>query len=66
MISENLERILKELPQGIRLVAVSKFHPLSKLMEAYSFGQRAFGENRPQEFAAKAVQMPQGSGNSGT
>lgn len=59
MISANLDSILKELPQGVRLVAVSKFHPLSKLMEAYSFGQRAFGENRPQEFAAKAVQMPQ-------
>lgn len=59
MISENLERILKELPQGVRLVAVSKFHPLSKLQEAYAMGQRAFGENRPQEFAAKAVQMPQ-------
>lgn len=59
MISENLERILKELPQGVRLVAVSKFHPLSELQEAYAMGQRAFGENRPQEFAAKAVQMPQ-------
>ena len=59
MISENLESILKELPQGVRLVAVSKFHPLSELQEAYAMGQRAFGENRPQEFAAKAVQMPQ-------
>ena len=59
MISENLEKILKELPQGVRLVAVSKFHPLSELQEAYAMGQRAFGENRPQEFAAKAVQMPQ-------
>ena len=59
MISDNLESILKELPQGVRLVAVSKFHPLSELQEAYAMGQRAFGENRPQEFAAKAVQMPQ-------
>ena len=59
MISENLERIIKELPQGVRLVAVSKFHPLSELQEAYAMGQRAFGENRPQEFAAKAVQLPQ-------
>ena len=58
MISDNLEGILKELPQGVRLVAVSKFHPLSKLLEAYAMGQRAFGENRPQEFAFKAVQMP--------
>lgn len=59
MISENLHRIKEELPPEVKLVAVSKFHPLSSLIEAYSEGQRAFGENRAQEFAAKAVQMPQ-------
>ncbi len=59
MISDNLENILSELPSGVKLVAVSKFHPLEALLEAYAMGQRAFGENRPQEFAAKAVQMPQ-------
>ena len=59
MISQNLEELISELPQGVKLVAVSKFHPLDALLEAYSMGQRAFGENRPQEFAAKAVQMPQ-------
>ena len=59
MISDNLENILSELPQGVKLVAVSKFQPLEALLEAYAMGQRCFGENRPQEFAAKAVQMPQ-------
>ncbi len=59
MIAHNLEELYKELPQGVRLVAVSKFHPISELLEAYAMGQRAFGENRPQEMAAKAVQMPQ-------
>ena len=59
MIAQNIEELLTELPQGVSLVAVSKFHPLEALMEAYSMGQRAFGENRPQEFASKAVQMPQ-------
>lgn len=59
MIASNLEKILSELPQGVRLVAVSKFHPLSELQEAYAMGQRCFGENRPQEFSLKAVQMPQ-------
>ena len=39
-------------------MAVSKFHPVSRLMEAYAAGQRLFGENRPQELAAKVPQMP--------
>ena len=59
MISDNLQRIRKELPSGVKLVAVSKFHPLPALIEAYLEGQRVFGENRPQEFAAKAVQLSQ-------
>ena len=59
MIADNLERIKSELPSGVKLVAVSKFHPLSVLLEAYANGQTVFGENRPQEFASKAVQMPQ-------
>lgn len=59
MIAQNLQEILSELPQGVNLVAVSKFHPVGTLLEAYAMGQRRFGENRPQEFAAKAVQMPQ-------
>jgi hypothetical protein len=59
MISDSLERVLNELPSGVKLVAVSKFHPLEAILEAYGEGQRAFGENRPQEFAAKAVQLPQ-------
>ena len=39
-------------------MAVSKFHPVSRLMEAYGAGQRLFGENRPQELAQKVPQMP--------
>lgn len=58
MIAFNLETIKKELPSGVKLVAVSKFHPFEAILEAYSEGQRAFGENRPQEFALKAVQLP--------
>ena len=57
-IAQNLQRITAQLPQGVRLVAVSKFHPVDKVMEAYNAGQRIFGENRAQELAAKAPQMP--------
>lgn len=58
MIAENLRHIRTSLPSGVSLVAVSKFHPVERLMEAYDAGQRLFGENRPQELAAKAPQMP--------
>lgn len=58
MIQENLHKISTALPEGVALVAVSKFHPVERLMEAYNAGQRIFGENRPQELAAKVPQMP--------
>ena len=58
MIAENLQRIVSTLHPGVRLVAVSKFHSVAEMMEAYAAGQRCFGENRPQEFAAKVPQMP--------
>ena len=58
MIKENLNNLYRALPQGVKLVAVSKFHPVERLMEAYDAGQRIFGENRPQELAAKVPQMP--------
>ena len=57
-IKERLERILATLPEGVQLVAVSKFHPIERLQEAYDAGQRIFGESRPQEMAAKAVVLP--------
>lgn len=59
MISERLQEIQSELPASVKLLAVSKFQPLERLFEAYQAGQRLFGENRPQELALKAVQLPQ-------
>ncbi|MCI1640497.1 MAG: YggS family pyridoxal phosphate-dependent enzyme [Bacteroidales bacterium] len=53
-----LENLRSELPANVKLVAVSKFHPVQVLEEAYGAGQRVFGENRPQEFASKVPQMP--------
>lgn len=58
MIKENLSKLYEALPEGVKLVAVSKFHPVERLMEAYNAGQRIFGENRPQELASKVPQMP--------
>ena len=58
MVSDNLKALYEKLPSAVKLVAVSKFHPVSRLMEAYDAGQRDFGENRPQELAQKVPQMP--------
>ena len=57
-IKERLHRILATLPDGVKLVAVSKFHPAEAVEEAYNAGQRIFGESRPQEMAAKAKVLP--------
>lgn len=57
-IKERLHKILATLPDGVKLVAVSKFHPAEAVEEAYNAGQRIFGENRPQEMAAKAKVLP--------
>ncbi len=57
-IKERLHRVLATLPDGVKLVAVSKFHPAEAVEEAYNAGQRIFGESRPQEMAAKAKVLP--------
>ena len=57
-IKENLQKVTAMLPEGVQLVAVSKFHPVETLREAYDAGQRLFGENRAQELIAKAPALP--------
>ena len=48
-IQANLKEVLADLPSGVRLVAVSKFHPNESIEEAYTAGQRIFGESKVQE-----------------
>ena len=57
-ISGKIEELHASLPQGVTLVAVSKFHPVESLMEAYNAGQRVFGENRVQELLTKQEVLP--------
>ena len=56
-IADNIEKIKKELPSDVKLVAVSKFHPVESIEEALAAGQAVFGENRPQEFEKKALAL---------
>lgn len=53
-----LHRVLNSLPEGVRLVAVSKYHPEEYVMAAYDEGQRIFGESHEQELSRKAAALP--------
>ncbi len=57
-VTDNINAIRKALPQGVELCAVSKFHPVEKLQEAYDNGQRIFGESREQEVKQKYETLP--------
>lgn len=58
MIAKKIKDIKDSLPKGVKLIAVSKFHPAEAVMEAYDAGQRLFGENKVQEMAAKHEVLP--------
>jgi len=57
-VTDNLKQVLAELPSGVRLVAVSKFHPNEAIEEAYRAGQRIFGESKVQEMTGKYESLP--------
>ncbi|MDE5655624.1 MAG: YggS family pyridoxal phosphate-dependent enzyme [Muribaculaceae bacterium] len=58
MVADNLSAVLHTLPEGVQLVAVSKFHPVEALQQAYDAGQRLFGESRVQELTEKRRHLP--------
>ena len=58
-IQHKIHALHKALPADAQLVAVSKFHPVEALREAYDAGQRIFGESRVQELVEKQQVMPQ-------
>lgn len=57
-VGKHFTETLSRLPEGVRLVAVSKFHPAKALMEAYEAGARLFGESRVQELVTKREALP--------
>lgn len=57
-IEERLKEVLATLPEGVELVAVSKFHPEEDILRAYRQGQRVFGESREQELSRKQTVLP--------
>ena len=57
-IANEIRELRKIIPEGVKLVAVSKFHPASAVMAAYQAGQRCFGESRVQELLEKEATLP--------
>ncbi len=57
-IADRISTLRANIPSGVRLVAVSKFHPAEAVREAYDAGQRLFGESRVQELLAKEPLLP--------
>ena len=58
-VKEKLNEVRQSLPEGVRLVAISKFHPEEYITAAYEEGQRVFGESHEQELARKVQSLPQ-------
>lgn len=59
MIFDNIKLLHAELPEGVLLCAVSKFHPADAVREAYDAGQRIFGESRVRELLEKKKSLPE-------
>ena len=57
-VANNLHKVLGTLPDGVKLVAISKFHPNEYIEAAYQEGQRLFGESQVQELSRKVDTLP--------
>lgn len=57
-IAENLKKIEQEIPNNVKIIAVSKTHPKEMIQEVYDFGHRVFGENKAQEMTDKYEALP--------
>lgn len=57
-VAENLKKLKEDIPETVKLVAVSKTKSEAEIMEAYNAGQRIFGENKVQEMIAKQPNLP--------
>ncbi len=57
-VKKKLNEVLSRLPNGVRLVAISKYHPKEYIEAAYAEGQRIFGESHEQELKQKHLALP--------
>lgn len=57
-VKGHLREVRSRLPEGVCLVAISKYHPVEYLQAAYEEGQRVFGESHEQELRQKVEVLP--------
>ena len=57
-VAKNLQQVVGNLPEGVSLVAISKYHPKEYLEAAYAVDQRIFGESHEQELSKKVAELP--------
>ncbi len=57
-IKTNIITFKQSLPEGVKLVAVSKTKTPDEIMEAYNTGHRVFGESKAQEVLPKHEALP--------
>lgn len=57
-IAENLAKVKRDIPENVKLVAVSKTKPNNDILEAYATGHKIFGENKAQELVGKYESLP--------
>ena len=57
-IASNIESLKKQVPESVKIVAVSKTKPVNDILKAYNTGHRHFGENRVQELLKKKDLLP--------
>lgn len=57
-VKTNLEQIRAQIPDHVKLVCVSKFHPDEAITEAYNEGESVFGESKVQEMSGKYERLP--------
>jgi PLP dependent protein len=58
MLSNNIKRILSDIPEYVKLIAVSKTKSEKDILEAYQTGHDKFGENKVQELLPKYESLP--------
>lgn len=58
-VATNLHKIKDNLPKGVELIAISKYHPKAYIEAAYNEGQRIFGESHVQELQGKVGELPE-------
>ncbi len=57
-VAGKLREVKSNIPEGVTLVAVSKFHPNEYIEAAYAEGHRVFGESHEQELSKKYDTLP--------